>query len=109
MSEKVTIQINKETYQSLSEKFESQKLQFVSINVNNVEEFINYILNNFVVNAKEFDQLGEQQKEILEKININDLDVNSLLKMITNSLDDKDSDEDEKKEINSHENFSKKN
>ncbi len=94
-----TIQIKDEIYNSLEEKFKKDELQFAAINISSTEDFINYILNNFIVSSKEFDALGDKQKEILEKVNLNDVDVKSLFEQVIESFNsDDDSNKEEKKE-----------
>ncbi len=94
-----TIQIKAEVYQALEEKFKADELQFAAINITNVDEFANYILNNFIISSKEFDALGEQQKQILEKVNLNDVDVKQLFEQVIESFnkDDNSNDKEEEK------------
>lgn len=101
MIKKINLEINEDVYESLKERLEKDKLQFGAINILTVDDFANYILSNFVTSSKEFDMLGEQQKEILANLNINDTDITELFKQVTESLSkNNNSDEEEKKETN---------
>ena len=106
-----TIQIKDEIYNSLEEKFKKDELQFAAINISNTEDFINYILNNFIVSSKEFDALGDKQKEILEKVNLNDVDVKSLFEQVIESFNSDDDSKEENKETSTlgNSNISNKN
>lgn len=108
---KISLEINEDVYQGLKERLEKDKLQFSAINILNVDDFANYILSNFIASSKEFDMLGDQQKEILANLNINDTDISELFKQVTESLSkNSDSNNDDKKETNSNGiDYSKKN
>ena len=62
MSKKIKIEINKSLYDSLLDRYEKEKLSLVAINVNDVQEFIEYILKNFDASSKQFENLTDQQK-----------------------------------------------
>lgn len=110
MSNKITIQINEEVYKGLEERLQKDKIQFGAINILTVEDFANYILNNFILSSREFDLLGDQQKEMLSNLNLNDADISELFKQVTESLSKTNSSDEKKEETNSIGNdFSKKN
>ncbi len=98
-----TIQIKDEVYKALEEKYKADELQFAAINITSVDEFANYILNNFIISSKEFDALGDKQKEILEKVNLNDVDVKALFEQVIDSFQGNE-DDDKKEETSKIEN-----
>ncbi|MGL4616695.1 MAG: hypothetical protein ACRCUM_00490 [Mycoplasmoidaceae bacterium] len=98
MSKKIKIEINKSLYDSLLDRYEKEKLSLVAINVNNAEEFIEYILKNFDASSKQFENLSENQKSAFSNMDLSNIDLNDLVKKLTDSLGEPKN-EDLKKEI----------
>ncbi len=106
------IEIKDEIYNALEEKYKKEEMQFAAINITSVDDFVNYILNNFIVSSREFDALGDKQKEILNNVDLNNVDVKALFEQVIDSFgsSSNDSDEEEKKETsNLGNNISNKN
>ncbi|MGL5591143.1 MAG: hypothetical protein ACRDCF_00165 [Mycoplasmoidaceae bacterium] len=98
MSKKIKIEISKDLYESLLDRYEKEKLSLVAINVNNVEEFIEYVLKNFDASSKQFENLSENQKNAFSNMDLSNIDLNDLVKKLTESLGDTKNEE-PKKEI----------
>ncbi|MGL5246503.1 MAG: hypothetical protein ACRC8C_02975 [Mycoplasmoidaceae bacterium] len=98
MSKKIKIEISKELYESLLDRYEKEKLSLVAINVNNVEEFIEYVLKNFDASSKQFENLSDNQKNAFSNMDLSNLDLNDLVKKLTDSLGETKN-ENPKKEI----------
>ncbi|MGL5640610.1 MAG: hypothetical protein ACRDCD_03090 [Mycoplasmoidaceae bacterium] len=86
MSKKIKIEISKDLYDSLLNRYEKEKLSLVAINVNNVEEFIEYVLKNFDASSKQFENLSENQKNAFSNMDLSNIDLNDLVKKLTESL-----------------------
>ncbi|MGL4647720.1 MAG: hypothetical protein ACRCVI_03245 [Mycoplasmoidaceae bacterium] len=101
---KVKVEIKQELYDSLAEKYEKEKLSLTAININNPEEFIEYILKNFDVSSKQFESLTDQQKNAFSNIDFNNIDINDLVKTLSDSLSST-----EEKKVDKIEDSTKKN
>ena len=86
MLKKIKIEISKSLYDSLLDRYEKEKLSLVAINVNDVQEFIEYILKNFDASSKQFENLTDQQKNAFSNMDINNIDLNDLVKTLADSL-----------------------
>lgn len=98
MSKKIKVEISKNLYESLLDRYEKEKLSLVAININDVEEFIEYVLKNFDASSKQFENLTDHQKNAFSNIDLNNIDLNDLVKKLTDSLSDSKSEE-PKKEV----------
>ena len=83
---KITIQISEKVFNELKERFEKDRLNYTALNINDTEQFIEYILRNFVVSSSEFDTLGESEKDLLKNIDFNNVDIKDLFRQVTESL-----------------------
>ena len=86
MFKNIRLEISKSLSDSLSARYEKEKLSPVAINLNHVQEFIEYILKNFDPSSKQFENLKNQKKKPLSKMNINNINLNNLVKSLTQYL-----------------------
>lgn len=105
---KIKIEINQSTYDKIKKIYESAKDAYEKMNLNNVDDFISYILENFSSSSIQFEKLNDQMKSLMENINIEDLSFEDLFKNIaktsmqkseerkTSMQDEKKSDENKK-------------
>lgn len=101
MSEKVKIEVNLETFNKLKNIFEQSKDVYQKMNLNTIDDFVTYILENFSNSSIQFDKLNDQMKSLMENINLDNLDFEDLFKNIAKTSLKKDADKeksDEKKD-----------
>lgn len=79
---KIKIEINQGTYDKIKKIYDSAKDAYEKMNLNNVDDFITYILENFSSSSIQFDKLNDQMKSLMENINIEDLSFEDLFKNI---------------------------
>lgn len=89
-SNKIKIEISLDTWTKVKKMFENNREIYEKLKLSSVDDFINYILENFAKSSKEFEQLSDQMKSVVEKIDIDNIDFEDLFKNIAKSSKTKD-------------------
>lgn len=89
-SNKIKIEISLDTWTKVKKMFENNREIYEKLKLGSVDDFINYILENFAKSSKEFEQLSDQMKSVVEKIDIDNIDFEDLFKNIAKSSKSKD-------------------
>lgn len=89
-SNKIKIEISLDTWTKVKKMFENNREIYEKLKLGSVDDFINYILENFAKSSKEFEQLSDQMKSVVEKIDIDNIDFEDLFKNIAKSSKTKD-------------------
>lgn len=79
---KIKIEINQSTFEKIKNVYEKSKDVYTRMNLNTVEEFITYILENFSTSSDQFEKLNDQMKGLMENINLDDFSFEDLFKNI---------------------------
>lgn len=79
---KIKIEISLETWTKVKKMFEDSRVAYEKLGINNVDEFVNYIIDNFTNSSKQFDQLSDSMKSLMENIDIENLNFEDLFKNI---------------------------
>lgn len=79
---KVKIEINQSTYDKIKQVYDHAKDAYQKMNLNSVDDFIGYILENFSSSSAQFEKLNDQMKMLMENINLEDFSFEDLFKNI---------------------------
>lgn len=90
---KIKIEIKLETWTKVKKMFEESRMAYEKLGINNVDEFVNYIIDNFTNSSKQFDQLSDSMKSLMENIDIENLNFEDLFKNIAQSSPKKNKDD----------------
>ncbi|WP_412031874.1 hypothetical protein [Malacoplasma muris] len=82
---KIKIEISLETWTKVKKMFEEGRMSYEKLGINNVDEFVNYVIENFANSSKQFDQLSDSMKALMENIDIDNLSFEDLFKNIASS------------------------
>lgn len=80
--EKKTVRIDEDLFKELEKRFKEEENSLGLINIKNTDEFIEYILKNFSNSSKQFEGLTEEQKQALNNVDINNLNISDLFEQI---------------------------
>lgn len=98
---KVKVEINQSTYDKIKQVYEQAKDAYQKMNLNSVDEFITYVLENFSTSSAQFEKLNDQMKNLMENINLDDFSFEDLFKNIAKTSlqkNEKKTDDQTKKE-----------
>lgn len=90
---KIKIEIKLETWTKVKKMFEESRMAYEKLGINNVDEFVNYIIDNFTNSSKQFDQLSDSMKSLMENIDIENLNFEDLFKNIAQASPKKNKDD----------------
>lgn len=96
MAEKIKVEINQDVFDKIKQQFEQAKDAYSRLNINNVDEFISYILENFTNSSQQFEKLSDQMKQLMENVDMNNLSFEDLFKSIAESSLKKDQNKENK-------------
>lgn len=85
MTEKVKIEVSKEVYEKIKQQYEQSKDAYIKLNLNSVDDFISYILENFTNSSQQFEKLSDQMKQLMENVDMSNLSFEDLFKSIAQS------------------------
>lgn len=88
---KIKIEISLTTWTKIKKLYESQKESYEKMNLTNIEEFIDYVLENFATSSQQFDKLSESLKPLMDNIDMENLSFEDLFKNIIKSSPKKES------------------
>lgn len=98
---KIKIEISLETWTKVKKMFEEGRMSYEKLGISNVDDFVNYVIENFANSSKQFDQLSDSMKALMENIDIENLSFEDLFKNIASSSPKK---KDDSNNNNSNEN-----
>lgn len=81
--EKKSIKIGLELFQELEKRFKEEEMSLGLINIKNTDEFIEYILKNFSNSSKQFEGLSDEQKQVLNNVDISKINIADLFDQIS--------------------------
>lgn len=100
---KIKIEINAATYDKLKRIYEKSTDIYLKMNINDVDSFITYILENFCTSSDQFDKLNDQMKGLMDNVNLEDFSFEDLFKNIAktnaNKSSEKKTEENKKPEV----------
>lgn len=90
MAEKIRVEINQDVYEKIKQQYEQAKEAYSKLNINSVDEFVSYILENFTNSSQQFEKLSDQMKQLMENVDMSNLSFEDLFKSIAQSSAKKD-------------------
>lgn len=90
---KIKIEISLATWTEIKKIYESQRDVYEKMNLFSVDEFINYILENFATGSERFSQMSETLKPLIDSIDMDNLSYEDLFKNIIKSSPKKENQE----------------
>ena len=90
MAEKVRVEINQDVYEKIKQQYEQAKDAYSKLNINSVDDFISYVLENFTNSSQQFEKLSDQMKQLMENVDMSNLSFEDLFKSIAQSSIKKD-------------------
>lgn len=87
---KIKVEISIDTWSKIKKMFEDGRASYEKLGINNVDEFVNYIIMNFANSSQQFDQLSDKMKSLMENIDIENLSFEDLFESIAKSSPKKD-------------------
>ncbi|EGZ30961.1 hypothetical protein [Malacoplasma iowae] len=106
---KIKIEISLETWTNIKKIYESQRDSYEKMNIFSVDEFINYVLENFATGSERFSQMSETLKPLIDSIDMDNLSYEELFKNIIKSSPKKENEEKNPNETNKENDPTKKN
>lgn len=85
MAEKIRVEISKEVYDKIKQQYEQAKDAYNKLNLNSVDDFITYILENFTNSSQQFEKLSDSMKQLMENVDMSNLSFEDLFKSIAQS------------------------
>lgn len=82
--------------------YEDGRASYEKLGINNVDEFINYVISNFASSSQQFDQLSDKMKSLMENIDIENLSFEDLFESIAKSSPKKDKNDDDNNNENNN-------
>lgn len=97
MAEKVRVEINQDVYEKIKQQYEQAKDAYSKLNINSVDDFISYVLENFTNSSQQFEKLSDQMKQLMENVDMSNLSFEDLFKSIAQSSIKKDQNKEDEK------------
>lgn len=91
------IAIDQKTYDRIAEIYNESKETYQKMNINSLDAFIGYILENFCNSSQQFKHLNDKMKDWIQNIDLSNLNYDELFKNIIKTSFESSQNKDESK------------